>query len=92
MKVRDQFLEKGSMSWLTLYLDSWNDEAIKQAYNPDAPEQMKGLFVYAASKAEGEKAAWKWVEKNKPGFQFNTVLPDFTVSFIARWPIQKVRY
>lgn len=75
---------KRSMSWLTLYLDSWNDEAIKQAYNPDAPEQMKGLFVYAASKTEGEKAAWRWMEKNKPGFQFNTVLPDFTVSFIAR--------
>ncbi|KAJ5531745.1 hypothetical protein N7527_005138 [Penicillium freii] len=62
--------------------DSWNDEAIKQAYNPDAPEQMKGLFVYAASKTEGEKAAWRWMEKNKPGFQFNTVLPDFTLGRI----------
>jgi hypothetical protein len=84
---------KRRMRWLTLHLDSWNDEAIKQAYNPDAPEHMKGMFGYAASKTEGEKAAWKWVEKNKPGFQFNTVLPDFTVSFIVRWPaIQNIRY
>ncbi|KAJ5926150.1 hypothetical protein N7516_007923 [Penicillium verrucosum] len=62
--------------------DTWNDEAIKQAYNPDAPEKLKGMFVYAASKAEGEKAAWKWMEKNKPGFQFNTVLPYFTLGRI----------
>ncbi|KAF4772063.1 hypothetical protein HAV15_004940 [Penicillium sp. str.  len=39
--------------------DTWNDEAIKQAYNPDAPENLKGMFVYAASKTEGEKAAWE---------------------------------
>lgn len=84
---------KRSMPWLTLYLDTWNDEAIKQAYNPDAPDYMKGMFVYAASKTEGEKAAWKWMEKNKPGFQFNTVLPDFTVSFMVQWPaIQNVPY
>lgn len=71
---------KGRMYWLTLHLDSWNDEAIKQAYNPDTPEYLKGMFGYAASKTEGEKAAWRWMEKNKPSFQFNTVLPDFTVS------------
>ncbi|KAJ5431746.1 NAD-dependent epimerase/dehydratase [Penicillium cf. griseofulvum] len=59
--------------------DSWNDEAIKQAYNPEAPEHMKGMICYAASKTEGEKAAWRWMEKNKPDFQFNTVLPDFTL-------------
>ncbi|KAJ5521038.1 hypothetical protein N7463_001491 [Penicillium fimorum] len=62
--------------------DSWNDEAIKQAYNPDAPQHMKGLFTYAASKTEGEKAAWKWMEENQPDFQFNTVLPDFTIGRI----------
>ncbi|CAI7669140.1 unnamed protein product [Penicillium discolor] len=62
--------------------DTWNDEAIKQAYNPDAPENLKGMFVYSASKTEGEKAAWEWMEKNKPGFQFNTVLPDFTLGRI----------
>lgn len=68
------------MYWLILYLDSWNDEATKLAYDSDAPPLVKGLYTYAASKTEGEKAAWRWMEKNKPGFQFNTVLPDFTVS------------
>ncbi|KAJ5261587.1 NAD-dependent epimerase/dehydratase [Penicillium chrysogenum] len=62
--------------------DSWNDEAIKQAYDPDAPEHLKGFFGYAASKTEGEKAAWRWMEKNKPDFQFNTVLPEFTLGRI----------
>ncbi|EKV06512.1 NADPH-dependent methylglyoxal reductase (D-lactaldehyde dehydrogenase, putative) [Penicillium digitatum PHI26] len=62
--------------------DSWNDEAVEQAYNPDTPEHMKGMFSYAASKTEGEKAAWRWMEKNKPNFQFNTVLPFFTIGRI----------
>jgi hypothetical protein len=30
--------------WLMTDLDSWNDEAIKQAYDPDAPEHLKGFF------------------------------------------------
>ncbi|KXG52016.1 NAD-dependent epimerase/dehydratase [Penicillium griseofulvum] len=59
--------------------DSWNHEAIKQAYDPNSPEHMMGWICYAASKTEAEKAAWKWVEENKPGFQFNTVLPEFTL-------------
>ncbi|KAI2709124.1 hypothetical protein CBS147332_6183 [Penicillium roqueforti] len=62
--------------------DSWNDEATKLAYDSDAPPLVKGLYTYAASKTEGEKAAWRWMEKNKPGFQFNTVLPDFTLGRI----------
>ena len=74
--------QKERMYWLILYLDSWNDEAIKLAYNSDAPPLVKGLYTYAASKTEGEKAAWRWMEKNKPDFQFNTVLPDFTVSYM----------
>ncbi|KAJ5153673.1 NAD-dependent epimerase/dehydratase [Penicillium coprophilum] len=74
---------------IVVHEDSFNDEAIKQAYNPDTPEHLKGLFTYAASKTEGEKAAWKWMENNKPNFQFNTVLPDFTVSSFLRWQIQK---
>ncbi|OQE06429.1 hypothetical protein PENVUL_c018G03905 [Penicillium vulpinum] len=33
-------------------------------------------------KTEGEKEAWSWMEKNKPDFQFNTVLPNFTIERI----------
>lgn len=59
--------------------DSWNEEAIKGAWNPDTSQEVKGVFCYAASKTEAEKAAWNWVEQNTPDFQFNTILPDFTV-------------
>ncbi|KAJ5555814.1 NAD-dependent epimerase/dehydratase [Penicillium sp. DV-2018c] len=62
--------------------DSWNNDAIKAAEDPNAPEHLKGFFGYAASKTEAEKAAWKWVKDNNPDFQFNTVLPDFTLGRI----------
>jgi hypothetical protein len=86
VRVRDWVIENEMEGrWLMTDLDSWNDEAIKQAYNPNTPEHLKGFFGYAASKTEGEKAAWRWMGKNKPDFQFNTVLPEFTVgSFYAR--------
>lgn len=60
---------------------TWNDEAVKAAWDPQTPEKGKGYAIYAASKTESERAAWKWVEKNKPGFTFNTVLPNYTVSY-----------
>ena len=53
---------------------------MEAAFNPEAPSNLKGLFTYSASKTEAEKAAWKWVKEHSPGFQFNSVLPDFTVS------------
>jgi len=37
----------------------------------------KPLLVYAASKIEGEKAAWRWYKEKKPHYAFNTVLPDY---------------
>lgn len=38
------------------------------------------LTIYAASKIEGERAAWAWVKENKPHFIFNSVLPNLSVS------------
>ncbi|KAL3480814.1 hypothetical protein BJX99DRAFT_272544 [Aspergillus californicus] len=35
--------------------------------------------VYVASKAEGKRAAYAWVKKNKPSFTFNSVLPNYTL-------------
>ncbi|KII83904.1 hypothetical protein PLICRDRAFT_118643 [Plicaturopsis crispa FD-325 SS-3] len=55
--------------------DSWNDvsaEALASAED----DAGKGFRVYALSKTEGEKAAWKFVKEEKPGFVFNAVLPD----------------
>ncbi|KAK3060941.1 hypothetical protein LTS18_007361 [Coniosporium uncinatum] len=56
--------------------NSWNDRAVKRAYGP--AEQRGPTDIYSASKAEAERAAWKWVEERKPGFVLNTVLPSTT--------------
>lgn len=34
--------------------------------------------MYAASKTEAEKACWKFVEEEKPHFEFSTILPSVT--------------
>lgn len=49
------------------------------AWNEDIPPKDKALAVYAASKTEAERQSWKWMEKNKPHFKFNTVVPCFNV-------------
>lgn len=63
---------------------SWNEEGITKGWNhpKDEPEILKGLYLYAALKTETEKACWKWVEENKPGFVFNSIV---SLSTILRW-------
>ncbi|KAM6488153.1 hypothetical protein HDV62DRAFT_396791 [Trichoderma sp. SZMC 28011] len=56
--------------------NTWNDDVVALAWSGKAPDSAKGYITYAASKTEGERAAWKWVEENKPGFVLNTVLPN----------------
>ncbi|KAK2013439.1 NAD dependent epimerase/dehydratase [Colletotrichum eremochloae] len=67
-----------------IYVDesTYNEAAIKAAWDPNTPKELKGAMVYGASKAEGERAAWKWVEEHKPGYAFNTVLPNFVTGKI----------
>jgi uncharacterized protein YbjT (DUF2867 family) len=55
--------------------DSYNEAAIKLAWDDTFENPAKPFLVYAAAKVESEKAAWKWVQESKPGFVFNTVLP-----------------
>jgi nucleoside-diphosphate-sugar epimerase len=57
---------------------SYNEEGLAAGLkHPEGePEEKKGLFAYAAQKTATEKACWKWVEERKPGFVFNTVLPN----------------
>ncbi|KAK2001702.1 NAD dependent epimerase/dehydratase [Colletotrichum falcatum] len=66
------------------YVDesTYNDAAVKAAWDPNTPKEIKGGVVYSASKAEGERAAWKWVEEHKPGYELNTILPNFTMGEI----------
>ncbi|KAL6809643.1 NAD(P)-binding protein [Trichoderma sp. SZMC 28015] len=35
-----------------------------------------GIVLYGASKARGEQEAFAWVQKHKPSFSFNTVVPN----------------
>lgn len=55
------------------YVDknTYNDDALAEA-KTDTPR--KNIMVYCAMKSEAEKAMWKWVEENKPGFTFNCVV------------------
>ncbi len=54
---------------------SWNTACVDVAWNGKQEGMEKAVQVYAASKVEGEKACWDFVEKEKPGFVFNSVLP-----------------
>lgn len=55
------------------HIDSnlWNEDAVKAAWAPPPYEQDRLMAVYAASKVEGEKACWRFMEENKPHFTFN---------------------
>lgn len=56
--------------------DSWNEEGIDKAYSLKEDDPHKAWHVYAASKALSERAAWKFMEDEKPNFVFNSILPD----------------
>ncbi|KAL8388718.1 hypothetical protein RB599_010056 [Gaeumannomyces hyphopodioides] len=58
---------------------SWNETALKRAYDPTTDPALRGATVYAASKVMGEKAAWEFIEQEKPGFTLNVVLPFVTL-------------
>jgi nucleoside-diphosphate-sugar epimerase len=66
---------------LNLIPDSYDDTAVKLAWDKSTPLDTKPILVYAASKTESERESWKWVRENKPGFVFNTVLPSFNVRY-----------
>ncbi|KAH8893568.1 NAD(P)-binding protein, partial [Thozetella sp. PMI_491] len=69
-------IPKPNVKGITIDKSTWNDEAVSAAWNNSAPEGQQGYYVYAASKTEGERAAWKWVAEEKPQFVLNTVLPN----------------
>ena len=62
--------------------NTWNDAAVKAAYNKDTPQDLLPFAVYAASKTEGERAFWAWAKSNNPDFAVNTVLPNMAVGTI----------
>ncbi|GES57883.1 NAD dependent epimerase/dehydratase [Aspergillus terreus] len=66
----------------TIHADTWNEEAVRLAWDEQTPLDKKGMAVYAASKTEGERQSWKWVQEHRHSFVFNTVLPSFSVGRI----------
>ncbi|CAG8070524.1 unnamed protein product [Penicillium salamii] len=58
--------------------DTWNNDAVKMAWDEDTPQQAKGYAVYVACKTEAERSAFRWVEENNHPFVLNTVLPSIT--------------
>lgn len=59
--------------------DTWNTESVEKAYSLQASDPSKPFHIYAASKTLGEQAAWKWYKQEKPGFSFNTILPNMNI-------------
>ncbi|KUJ12999.1 NAD-P-binding protein [Mollisia scopiformis] len=56
--------------------DTWNEEDIARAWDPElVNEDHHDWTVYAASKAEAEKALWKFRDEKKPHFTVNSILP-----------------
>jgi hypothetical protein len=54
----------------------WNEEDIKQAWAPPPYNEDRKWAVYGSSKAEAEKAVWKFVKGQKPHYVCNAVLPN----------------
>lgn len=59
--------------------ETWNNEAIDLAWKPPPYTAERGFATYAASKTQAEKACWAFMEKEKPQFVLNCVLPNFNM-------------
>lgn len=62
--------------------NTWNTVQVEQAWAPPPHAPDQGFAVYCASKTKQEQAGWKYVTERKPGFVFNTVLPDYVIGKI----------
>ncbi|KAI8917655.1 hypothetical protein DFJ77DRAFT_457215 [Powellomyces hirtus] len=53
----------------------WNEDSMRIVKEGD--KEAASRAAYAASKTEAEKAAWRFVEENKPTFDIATINPSF---------------
>lgn len=58
---------------------TWNEEGVKLAYDTEVPPREKLLAPLMAVKTRMEQGIWAWIEKEKPTFRFNTILPDTVI-------------
>lgn len=62
---------------------TWNDISSKEAWKTEGFDPaMRPVHIYSASKVEAERAAWKFIEIEKPQFVLNTVCPNFNIGEI----------
>ncbi|KAF8201185.1 hypothetical protein K438DRAFT_1582283 [Mycena galopus ATCC 62051] len=60
-------------------LNEWGDHFVTMAKAAADDHPTKSVLVYAASKVEGEHAAWEYHKSARPSYTFNTVLPDLVI-------------
>ena len=65
-------LSKGNRPGFTYDETVWNPATYEEAKASD-----NGAFTYCAAKALAERAAWDWIEANKPSFSFVTICPPW---------------
>jgi nucleoside-diphosphate-sugar epimerase len=58
---------------------TYNEEAVRVAEDEGISVEEKGIRPFMASRVLVEKKVWEWVASEKPGFRFNSVLPDFVM-------------
>ena len=56
--------------------ETWNEDAIKAAWEPPPYNDDRVWSVYGASKTQAEQEVWKFVKEKNPHFVCNTVLPN----------------
>ncbi|KAJ7232659.1 hypothetical protein B0H12DRAFT_1328044 [Mycena haematopus] len=60
-------------------LDQWGDHFVTAAKETPDNHPSKPVLVYAASKVEGEHAAFDYYNSARPSYAFNTILPDYVL-------------
>ncbi|KAJ6483956.1 hypothetical protein C8R45DRAFT_1099127 [Mycena sanguinolenta] len=64
-------------------LEQWGDHFVDAAKQTPDDHPMKGVLVYAASKVQGEHAAWDYYNSARPSYAFNAVLPDLVIGPVS---------
>jgi len=67
--------------------NSWDHTYSEKDWNPITPEQalQNSLNGYRASKTFAERAAWEFVEKEKPSFTLSTLCPPLVIGPIVHY-------
>ncbi|KAI0036671.1 D-lactaldehyde dehydrogenase [Vararia minispora EC-137] len=81
--VKRFILTSSCVSIWTMFIDAprefteadWNDQAVNLVNEKGG--EAGGMTIYSAAKTLSERAAWEFVEKNKPSWDMATINPPF---------------